>query len=180
MYFPFVRVDCNPRQTVGQDTVNDGLDFGTFRGDDIHHDGPPSIGQIHSIPIVKIKSDVARANPINEAFRCTETLVEASVANPFNEPFRSNQTPAIDLEDKMEPEDMNAYVGNNSAWEMWIGCEFPNWQTLQNTLAKFAIYGNFTLRPLKTNMTKVTDATEIRNVHGVFMLLLSNQDHNLK
>ena len=44
MYFPSVRVDWSLRQMVGQDTVNDGLDFGTFSGDDIHLDGPSSIG----------------------------------------------------------------------------------------------------------------------------------------
>ncbi|RWR78801.1 Mutator-like protein transposase [Cinnamomum micranthum f. kanehirae] len=56
---------------------------------------------------------------------------------------------------KMEPEDINTDVGNNSARGMWIGREFQDRQTFRNTLAKFAIYGNFTLRPLKTNMTKV-------------------------
>ncbi|XXG61870.1 hypothetical protein AAC387_Pa05g0364 [Persea americana] len=56
----------------------------------------------------------------------------------------------------MEPEDMNTYIGNNSAREMCIGHEFLGQQMFRNTLAKFAIYGNFTLRPLKTNMTKVT------------------------
>ena len=50
---------------------------------------------------------------------------------------------------------MNIDVGNNSANEMLIGCEFPNRKMFQDTVTKFAIYGNFTLKPLKTNMTRV-------------------------
>ncbi|XXG59432.1 hypothetical protein AAC387_Pa04g1524 [Persea americana] len=105
--------------------------------------------------MVKAESEVVGVNPINEAFRCNETLAKVAEANPINEAFRCNETPTVDLEDKMELEDMNTDVGNNSAWEMSIGCEFPDRQTFWNTLAKFVIYGNFTLIPLKTNMTKV-------------------------
>ena len=98
-----LRVDCSPRQTVGQDTIDDDLDFGTDCGNDIHLDGPPSIGQIHSIPMVKAESEVAGANPINEAFRCNETPDEVVGANPINEAFRCNEIPAVDFEDKLEP-----------------------------------------------------------------------------
>ncbi|XXG63105.1 hypothetical protein AAC387_Pa05g1366 [Persea americana] len=103
MYFSTVRVDCSLRQTVRQDIVDDDLDFGTDCGNDIHLDGPPSIGQIHSIPMVKAESEVVGANPINEAFRCNETLDEVVGANPINEAFRCNEIPAVDFEDKLEP-----------------------------------------------------------------------------
>ena len=56
----------------------------------------------------------------------------------------------------MEPDDMKMYVGNNSTRDMCTGRVFRDWQTFRNTMAKFALYSNFTLKPLKTNMTKVT------------------------
>ena len=64
-------------------TIDDDLDVETNRGDVSRLDGTPSIGQIHSIPMVKAKSEVVGANPINEA-------------------SHYNETPAVDLKDKME------------------------------------------------------------------------------
>ena len=69
----------------------------------MHLDGPPSICQIHSIPMSKAESEFQGANQINVALDCNETSVEVAGANPFNESFCCNETPAVDLEDKMEP-----------------------------------------------------------------------------
>ena len=60
-----MRVDCSPRQMVGQDTSYDDLDLGTDRGGDIHLDWPPFIGQIHSIPMVNTESEVASQNHLH-------------------------------------------------------------------------------------------------------------------
>ncbi|XXG40607.1 hypothetical protein AAC387_Pa01g1285 [Persea americana] len=133
MYFPFVRDDDD----VSNDALDGDLDFGMMRGGDIHLNRPPCHGQLHSIPIIKAESDVHEANPTNTDLRYNEIAV-------------------VDFEDKMKPNDMQTDVGNNSTRDMCICRVFPDRQTFQNTLAKFAIYGNFTLKPLKTSMTKVT------------------------
>ena len=63
----------------------------------------------------------------------------------------------------MVPKDMNTDVGNNSAWEMWVGREFPDHEKFWKTLAKFTIYGNFTLKHLKTTQIKVTTCCRDQN-----------------
>lgn len=116
--------------------VIDDIDIGPNNHDEIQTDEHPAISHIRRIPIVKVESNDAEANLGNTANRSNESIV-------------------VDFEDRMEPEKVNTEVGNNSVHEMWVSREFLNRQTFRNTLAKFAIYANFTLKHLKTNLTKV-------------------------
>lgn len=58
------------------------------------------------------------------------------------------------------------------------GCEFPNRKIFIRSPAKFAIYNDFTLKYLRTNMTKVTVCCKDENclwcIH-VFIVELSPQ-----
>ena len=77
-------------------------------------------------------------------------------ANPINNAYPSSEHSGVDFVDNMVPEELNADVGNNSAHEMWVGHEFLDNDTFRKTMAKFTIYGNVTLKNLKTNLYKVT------------------------
>ncbi|XXG62347.1 hypothetical protein AAC387_Pa05g0719 [Persea americana] len=103
MHFPSVRDDDN----VSNDTLDGDFDFARMRGDDIHLIRPPYNGQLHSIPIFKAESDNHEANPTNTD-------------------LRSNEVSVADFDDKMEPDDVQADVGNDSARDMWIGRVFPD------------------------------------------------------
>ena len=105
MNFPSVRNECSPHQAVGQDIVIDDIDVGTNNHDEIQTDEHPAINHIRRIPTVKVESNSAEANLVNTA-------------------NRSNETSVVDFEDRIEPEEMNTEVGNNSAQEMWVGREF--------------------------------------------------------
>lgn len=133
MQYPSVRDDDD----VCNEALDGHIDLGMMRADDIHLNRHPSNGQLHSKPIFKAEC-------------CRDEV------NQTNTDLRSNEIPKVEFDDKMEPDDMEMEFGNNSAREMWIGRVFPDRQMFRNTLAKFAIYGNFTLKHLKTNMTKVT------------------------
>ena len=60
------------------------------------------------------------------------------------------------FEDDMAPEEFDTQLEHSSSWEMWLGREFANRDDFRKTLAKFAIYNNFTLQHLKTQQFKVT------------------------
>ena len=75
--------------------------------------------------------------------------------NPVNNACPSSEHSGVNFINNIVPEELNANVGNNSAREIWIGREFPDRDTFWKTLAKFAIYGNFTLKHLRTNLYKV-------------------------
>ena len=77
-------------------------------------------------------------------------------ANPVNNAYPSSEHSSVNFVNNVVHEELNADVGNNSTREMWIGHEFPDHDTFQKTLAKFAIYENFTLKHLRTNPYKVT------------------------
>ncbi|XXG62980.1 hypothetical protein AAC387_Pa05g1260 [Persea americana] len=62
----------------------------------------------------------------------------------------------VNIEDAMVPEEYLIETYQNSAGEMWIGRKFSDRNTFRRTLAKFAIYNNFSPKHLKTNRTKVT------------------------
>ncbi|RWR87935.1 hypothetical protein CKAN_01689900 [Cinnamomum micranthum f. kanehirae] len=77
-------------------------------------------------------------------------------ATPINKVDPSNAISDVNFQDTMVPDDSTSETRTNSAREMWIGRLFPDRENFRRALAKFAIYNNFTLKHLKTNMTKVT------------------------
>ena len=62
----------------------------------------------------------------------------------------------VNIEDTMVPKEYLIETYKNSAREMWIGQKFSDRDTFIKTLAKFAVYNNFSLKHLKTNHTNVT------------------------
>ena len=103
----------------------------------IHIEDHHPIGQIRRIPLVNTKINSAEVSPSNKT-------------------IPTNEASFIYFEDRMAPEGVSKDVGSNSTREMWVAREFLDRQAFQNNLAKFAIYGNFTLKHLKTNQTKAT------------------------
>eukprot|EP00268_Persea_americana_P030238 TRINITY_DN29288_c0_g1_i1.p1 TRINITY_DN29288_c0_g1~~TRINITY_DN29288_c0_g1_i1.p1 ORF type:complete len:202 (-),score=10.97 TRINITY_DN29288_c0_g1_i1:620-1225(-) len=71
--------------------------------------------------------------------------------------------PNANLENSMVPLEQIMEPYQMSSQEMWLGRKFPNRDTFRKTLAKFAIYNNFTLKHLKTNRTKVTNLCNDNN-----------------
>ena len=62
----------------------------------------------------------------------------------------SSHNRKVIFEDDMVPEEFDTQLEHNSSREMWLGREFANRDDFRKTLAKFAIYNNFTLQHLKT------------------------------
>ena len=111
------------------DNIEEFVDY----GDENQFDENNITGQIPVIMMASDKSNVAGANSVKNA--CP-----------------SSGHSGVNFVDNMVPEELNADVGNNLAREMWIGREFPDRDTFWKTLAKFAIYGNFTLKHMRTNL----------------------------
>ena len=58
--------------------------------------------------------------------------------------------------DTMVPEAITSEEGADSAREMWLGREFNDCEASRICIAKFAIYSNFTLEHVRTNITQIT------------------------
>ncbi|RWR83613.1 Transposase, MuDR, plant [Cinnamomum micranthum f. kanehirae] len=144
MHFSTVRNITIPHDTLGQEIDVDNIEDGAEYGDENHFDENNFTGQIPVIVMGSDKSNIVGANPVNNA-------------------FPSSEHSGVNFIDNMVPEESNVDIGNNSAREMWVGREFPDRDTFRKTLAKFAIYGNFTLKHLKTNMYKVTACCKDQN-----------------
>ncbi|RWR76443.1 hypothetical protein CKAN_00488500 [Cinnamomum micranthum f. kanehirae] len=143
-----VGLSANRRNVVRANPINnacvDNIEEGPKYGDENHFDKNNFIGQIPVVVMGADRSNVAEANPADNACPLSEHS-------------------GVNFVDDMVPEELNVDVGNNSAREMWIGHEFPDRDTFRKTQAKFAIYGNFTLKHLRTNMYKVTACCKDQN-----------------
>ena len=111
--------------------------------------------------VLKDGGDAAETNEeilvVDVEFRNPGSSVDVSASHTvtplqrtLNLGDRSIHHPEVIVEDNMAPKEFITDVDVNGPREMWLGCEFPGREKFRS-LAKFAIYTNFTLKHIIKN-----------------------------